>query len=169
MNEEQFRSELYRRLVNEIERHKLKLRVKVEERCVIKEAIAHADIVVYDKHDIAVLVMETKLDHSNISQAVTQVYRYGFLFGMPDYGFVAACTPSMLCMYQYDGELGEMAFKTPKDMEGGTYVDKSGKKFSWETESHKRLVEKHEFHEKHVSDIAQKVLDFILREDLDQA
>lgn len=166
MNEEQFRSELYRHLANEIEKNKLKLKAKVEERCVIPEAIAHADIVIYDNYGIPVLIIETKPNNSKISQAVTQVYRYGFYFGMPDYGFVAVCTPGILHLYRYDGELGEMAHKTPKDVEGGIYLDEDGHRFSWETESEKRIVEKHEFHEKTVSDIAQKILDFILRKNL---
>ena len=167
MNEEQFRSELYRHLVNEIEENKLKLKVKVEERSpFIPEAHAYADIVIYDNYDIAVLILEAKPDNSKTSQAVTQVYRYGFLFGMPDYGFVAVCTPNILCLYRYDGELGEWAWNTPKDVEGGMYIGENGRTFSWEVESKKRLVEKHDFHEKSISDIAHKILQFIHRRNL---
>ena len=165
MNEEQFRSELYRHLTNEIENKKRRLKVKVEEPCIIDPKHA-ADIVIYDDHDIAVLIIETKQDNSTVSQAVTQVYRYGFLSGMPEYGFVAVCTPSILHLYRYNGQLGEMARETPKDVEGGIYVDKNGHKFSWKAESNKRLVEKHEFHEKPIFDIAQKILDFVLRKNL---
>lgn len=171
MNEEQFRSELYRHLVNEIETNKLKLKVKVEERCLIPKEVGakenpRADIVIYDQDDVDVLIIETKRDNSKMLEAVTQVYRYGFLFGMPGYGFVAVCTPSLLCLYKYDGELGDLAYKTPKDVEGGIYLGGNGRGFSWETESSKRLVEEHKFDEKPISDIAQRILDFIHRRNL---
>ena len=171
MNEEQFRSELYRHLVNEMEKEKLKIKVKVEERCLAQQIERmkenpRADIVIYDNYDIPVLIIETKPNNSKMSQAVTQVYRYGYYFYMPDYGFVAVCTPSILRLYRYDGELGEMADNTPKDVEGGIHVGENGHIFSWETESKKRLVEEHDFHKKSISDIAQKILHFINREKL---
>lgn len=168
MNEEQFRSELYRHLVNEIEDSERKLKVTVEEPCFIQQRTKtqetpRADMVIYDNYDVPTLIIEIKTDNSQISQAVTQIYRYGFYFGMPEYGFVAVCTPNILLLYQYDGELGEMAHETPKDVEGGIYVAENGHKFSWEIESKKRLVEKHELQEKSVSDIAQCILDFLQR------
>lgn len=168
MNEEQFRAELYRHLVNEIEKNDINLKVKVEESCLIQKTgkireAPRADITVYEE-DYArpTLIVETKLEEDQVLGAVTQVYRYGFYFCLVGDRFVAVCTPNILRLYRYDSELGSMAHKTPKDVEGGKYVGENGETFSWQVESERRLMEEYRFPDNFISDIAQEILNFVV-------
>jgi len=171
MNEEKFRAELYRHLMNRLEEYKDQgIDLEIEDRGPMqkygKATIGRADLVIY-KNEEPILIIETKPKDSQLAAAVTQVYRYGFLFGMSDEYFVAVCSPATLKIYKYDMELGNAANETPIEADGGFYIENGVVVFSWEKESEKRLVRGHTFDNlDSISKIASTIIDFLKDQDI---